>query len=297
MMATTTLRRDEGVGLALAVAAHVALVAFLVWRPVGDPVVAPPERMTVTIADEMGPQSTSPEPMAQAAPDAGPEIGEPAPEPIGEPAPEPIAEPEPPQPIAKPKPPKPQPKPAPKPIARPAPPPPRPAPRVAPAPAPKPVQTARPRPAPRPATARPAAQPPRNAGASSFADAFKRGVPGAQAKGQSQNQAAAAPSTQLMSSWASSIGSRVIRPWNVCAPDGADAEKLRIMIRFTLDRTGGVASMDDPVVSGQTDANRPQVDRYKECAVRAIRSSAPFPGLPPEYYDHWKSRRLNFRKE
>jgi outer membrane biosynthesis protein TonB len=184
-------------------------------------------------------------------------------------------------------------------MARPAPPPPRPAPRVAPAPAPKPkpVQAARPQPAPRPATARPAANPPRNAGASSFADAFKRGVPGAQAKGQSQNQAAATPSTQLMSSWASSIGSRVVRPWNVCAPDGADAEKLRIMVRFTLDRTGGVASMDDPVVSGQTDANRPQVDRYKECAIRAIRSSAPFPGLPPEYYDHWKSRRLNFRKE
>jgi hypothetical protein len=69
------------------------------------------------------------------------------------------------------------------------------------------------------------------------------------------------------------------------------------MVRFTLDRSGGIAGMDNPVVSGETDANRAQVDRYKECAVRAIRSSAPFPGLPTEYYDFWKSRRLNFRKE
>ena len=67
-MAHTALRRDEGIGLAVAAAAHVALVAVLVMRPPSAPVVVPPERMTVTLSDDVALTSTSPNPAAQALP-------------------------------------------------------------------------------------------------------------------------------------------------------------------------------------------------------------------------------------
>lgn len=303
-MATRALRRDEGVGLALAVAAHVALVAFLVWRPLGKPVLPPPERMTVTLSEEVGLTSTSPEPAARAAPDAGPEIGEPAPpEPVVRPEPsQPIARPEPPAPQPKPQPPKPQPKPAPraappKPIARPAPPPPRPAPRAAPAPrpAPKPAQARpqpRPQPAPRPAQSRPTASPPRNAGASSFADAFKSGVPGAQASGQSRNPPAQAIGPAVRSSLAGAISRQLKPKW--AAPQGADAELLVTILSWNLNRDGTLAGRPTVVrQEGITDANRPQANRHAEQAIRAVQLAAPF-DLPEEYYDAWK-RVASFR--
>lgn len=303
-MATRALRRDEGVGLALAVAAHVALVAFLVWRPLGKPVLPPPERMTVTLSEEVGLTSTSPEPAARAAPDAGPEIGEPAPpEPVVRPEPsQPIARPEPPAPQPKPQPPKPQPKPAPraappKPIARPAPPPPRPAPPAAPAPrpAPKPAQARpqlRPQPAPRPAQSRPTASPPRNAGASSFADAFKSGVPGAQASGQSRNPPAQAIGPAVRSSLAGAISRQLKPKW--AAPQGADAELLVTILSWNLNRDGTLAGRPTVVrQEGITDANRPQANRHAEQAIRAVQLAAPF-DLPEEYYDAWK-RVASFR--
>lgn len=303
-MATRALRRDEGVGLALAVAAHVALVAFLVWRPLGKPVLPPPERMTVTLSEEVGLTSTSPEPAARAAPDAGPEIGEPAPpEPVVRPEPsQPIARPEPPAPQPKPQPPKPQPKPAPraappKPIARPAPPPPPPAPRAAPAPrpAPKPAQARpqpRPQPAPRPAQSRPTASPPRNAGASSFADAFKSGVPGAQASGQSRNPPAQAIGPAVRSSLAGAISRQLKPKW--AAPQGADAELLVTILSWNLNRDGTLAGRPTVVrQEGITDANRPQANRHAEQAIRAVQLAAPF-DLPEEYYDAWK-RVASFR--
>ena len=39
--------------------------------------------------------------------------------------------------------------------------------------------------------------------------------------------------------------------------------------------------------TGQTDSNRPQVERHQEQAIRAVRLAAPFK-LPGEYYDAWK---------
>lgn len=322
-MATTTLRRDEGVGLALAVAAHVALVAVLVWRPLGKPVLPPPERMTVTISDEAGLTSTSPEPAAQAAPDAGPEIGEPAP-----PPPEPIAKPEPPQPVARPEPPKPQPpkpqlpkpqpakaeppKPQPRPVTRAAPPPPpkpvarpaqpRPAPPravskpAAPAPAPKAAPRpapARPQPAARPAApARPQAAPPRSAGASSFADAFKAGVPGAQKSGPAANPPAQAIGPAVRSSLAGAISRQLKPKW--AAPQGADAELLVTILSWSLNRDGTLAGRPTVVrQEGITDANRPQASRHAEQAIRAVQLAAPF-DLPEEYYDAWK-RVASFR--
>ena len=43
------LRKEEGLGLGIAIAAHAALVAVLLLRPHSAPVVQPPERIEVTI--------------------------------------------------------------------------------------------------------------------------------------------------------------------------------------------------------------------------------------------------------
>lgn len=102
----------------MAAAAHGALVALMVLSPPRTSVTLPAERITVTLSKEIGLTSTSPEPMAAAAPDEAPEPDEP-------PAPEPEDLPSPPKPL-----PKPAAKPSPRPVAAPSP---RPAP-VRPAP-------------------------------------------------------------------------------------------------------------------------------------------------------------------
>lgn len=239
-----------------------ALVAhglLFAWLAMQRPAPAPPppERMTVTLSEDLAAVSTSPEPLADPAPDLGPVLGETPPEP------EPVATPEP--------------RPSPKAQAK--------------APAPKPT------PPPKQAPKQPAKQSAKKGGASEFDSAFSPGTPGGAGKQQTKNAPAAAPSAQQQSSWSSSIGAKVRRPWETCAVGGLDAEQLRVSVRFTLDRFGGVSTLDEPVVTGITDGNRPQVSRFKECAVRAIRAAAPFDNLPPEFYDHWKSRKLNFRKQ
>jgi outer membrane biosynthesis protein TonB len=151
------MRKDEGIGLAVAVVLHLGVLAAILYSPAANNVVQPPQRIEVTISDEVAKTSTARE-LGEAAPDKGPEQGEPAPaaapeepaepapapkaepEPAPEPAPKPIAKPRPPEPAAKPKPvPKPVPKAPPKPAPKPAPPVPKPAPKPAPKPVPRPA--------------------------------------------------------------------------------------------------------------------------------------------------------------
>ncbi len=258
------LRREESLGLALAVLGHGALVAWLLLHRPAAQLPPPPARMEVMISNESAAISTSPEPQAVPAPDKGPVVGE-APPP---PAPEPL------------------------PVAKPEVVPPRPAP--VPAPAPKaPAKPAQAKPAAaRPlAPARPSAKP----GASDFDRNFAAGIPTA-ANGKSKNPPAAAASAQQKSSWTSLIGSKVRGPWNACSVQGLEVQSLRAAVHFMLSADGSVASIDEPVISGITPANRAQVRPFRDCAVRAIKLAAPFSGLPPEFYNDWKSRNLTFRK-
>lgn len=155
-MASTGLRKDEGIGLGVAIALHAAVLAALLFSPRKNDVVKPPQRIEVTISDEVAMTSTSPDPNSQAAPDKSPELGEPAPEaaPVPEAAPAPAPEPAPvakpePRPEPKPEPPKPQPKPQPVP---------RPVPKAPPRPVEKPAPRPTAKPAPKPA-AKPAEKP------------------------------------------------------------------------------------------------------------------------------------------
>ncbi len=134
-------------------------------------------------------------------------------------------------------------------------------------------------------------------GASSFDKAFGPGIPVGKASGKDKSPAAATASPQQVASWTSLIGSKVRSPWNSCPVNGLDVGKLRAVVRFTLDKSGRIMAIEEPVISGVTDANRAQVRPFRDCAVRAIKLAAPFSGLPPEFYDSWKQRKLNFTKQ
>lgn len=263
-MAVADLRSEERIGLILAVMAHAGLLALLVLHPPNPPTIPPPERMTVTLSDNVGLTSTSPEPQAKAAPDMAPLIGEvPEPEPAAQPLPQPV------------------PIPTPQPRVVPAPEPkPKPIPRAV--PSPKPVAKPSAAPAPRVSQNPPVKKP----GASRIGSDFLPGVPGAQASGASRNPPAAAIGPAVQSALAGAI-SRQLKPrW--AAPQGAEAEKLVTILAWSLNRDGSLAGTPRVVrQEGITDANRPQAPRHAEQAVRAVQLAAPF-DLPEQYYDAWK---------
>ncbi len=267
---------EERIGLTLAIAAHAALLAFIVWRPPMASTVPPPERIAVTLSDQVGLTSTSPEPDAAAAPDMAPVLGETTAE-----VPEPVEQAEPVEPVAPP-----PPKPVPQAAVQP-----KPVPRVTPQPRPAPVAVSRPKPQPdiigELARRAPAQRMiPRPAGGSRIGNDFLKGVPGAQASGTSQNPPAAAIGPAVQSSLAGAI-SRQLRPhW--AAPQGADAEKLVTLVRFRLGKDGSLIGTPEVVgQSGVTPANEAQKRLHAEQAIRAVRLAAPF-DLPDEYYSAWQ---------
>lgn len=294
-MASIGLRREEGIGLAVAVALHVAVLAALLIRPPHHAVVTPPQRIEVTISDEVSTTSTSPEPRSEAAPDSGPQLGQTAPEPVPvpqiEPAPAPLL-----------------PQPRPRVLKQPQP---RPMPRPAPAPKPIPKAVQRPQPATR-APSKPApahrssaidaivgkpsrptaaassskgATVPKKSGSTSFADAFKTGVPGAKSE-SGKGTPAAQMGPQVRSALSAAITRQLKPHWN--PPDGADADQLVTILSFNLNQDGSLAGKPQVVRQlGITPANSAQASRHAEQAIRAVQLASPF-NLPPEYYDAWK---------
>ena len=248
------LSREEKVGLGVAVAAHLGLVAWLALDPLGKDVGSPPERMTVSFADEIAPAATSPEPLAQAAPDVAPELGE-AP---SEPEPRPIVTPE----------------------SRPA---------------PKAAATPQPRLAPKPPPQAARRRPDTPAGASRLGSDFLKGVAGGEVPGRSQNPPAARAGPQVAASLRQAVARQLKPHW--LAPQGAEADQLVTILRFSLNRDGSLAGrptvVDQP---GVTAANRAQQARHAEQAVRAVQLAAPF-DLPEEYYAQWKTVTSRFDRK
>jgi outer membrane biosynthesis protein TonB len=301
----TALTKEEGWGLAISVAGHAALLAVLLLRPAADNVVVPPERVEVTISEDVGLKSMSPDPAARAAPDEAPDIGEaaPAPEPVPlppPPAPRVIEPPRPPapRPVAKPLPKKPEPRKIEAKKPEPRKPPPRPS-------SPKPsaidrIARASPVTA-KPATKTPSAKtapskattPPKEPGGTRFTDAFRQGTPGATSPAGT-GAPAATIGPQQISALNAAIGRQLKPHWRGKAPEGAEAELLVTKVRFRLNRDGSLAGEPQVVAtSGQTEANQPQVARHQEQAVRAVRLAAPF-DLPEALYDGWKVVTTNF---
>lgn len=300
------LSKQEGAGLAIAALAHAGLLGFLMLSPPGKTVKPPPQRMEVTFSEEIADQSTSPDPMAEAAPDVAPELGEPEPEPVAQPQPLP----EPPKPVPAPPQPKPvpaPPKPAPRPQPQPKPVPPKPAP-----PKPAPPRPVPPKPAParatpaKPAPAKPVAKPapaattpksgsgdtsPRRrpdapTGGSRIGSDFLKGIPGSTKPGTAKAAPAATIGPEVRSSLAGAI-SRQIKPhW--AAPQGVDADKLVTILAWDLNPDGSLAGRPRVVdQQGITPANEAQAKRHAEQAIRAVQLAAPF-DLPDTYYSGWK---------
>lgn len=273
-MATAVLRKEEGFGLVLAIAAHAGLVAWLVLRPPMPEPLPVPETMTVTLSDEASLTSTAPEPAAQPSPDTAPEIGEappPPPEPVVRVEPEPVRKVEP-EPVRKV-----EPKLVPKAT-------PRPVPKAT----PRPATSQRASPAPRQSAApsRPQQPPPKRAGGSRLGDDFLKGVPNAAATGTSSVVPASQIGASVRSSLAAAI-SRELKPrW--AAPQGPEAEKLVTILAWELNDDGSLAGAPRVIrQEGITEVNRPQAQRHAEQAIRAVRLAAPF-DLPPQYYNAWK---------
>ncbi|MDP3907743.1 hypothetical protein [Novosphingobium sp.] len=284
-MVRSALNREESLGLAIALAAHVALGVLLALRPPSAPTIPPPERMTVTLSEDVGLTSTAPS-VADPAPDEAPELGQAAPEPAPQPAPPPPR----PEPMVQPKPePKIQPKPA---LTKP-----RPAPTVAARPLPQPTTKAAPKTtnapkaAPKGATSTArapttAATQPARAGGSRIGDDFLKGVSGASGKQATAAPPAAAVGPAVRSALAGAISRQLKPKW--AAPQGVDAELLVTVLSWDLNPDGTLAGSPRVVrQDGITDANRAQAPRHAEQAMRAVRLAAPF-NLPPEFYPAWK---------
>ena len=254
-MAATALRREESLGLALALVGHAVVIVSLIWPRAPAPIVLP-ERMTVTISEDVGLSAAAPQ-QAAPAPDAGPVQGEAPPPPEAKVAQQP---------------------PAPAPVPAPQ----RAAPVQAVKPPPRSAPAAPSRPAP-PAVPRP--------GASAFDSAFKTGIP--QAKPGGTAAAAAAPITGAVRNSLAGAVARQIKPkWH--GPSGLDIDKLVTTVEWDLNPDGSLAGAPRIVSqSGITDANRAQADRHKEQALKAVRTAAPF-GLPAQYYIAWKRLRFTF---
>ena len=276
---------EERIGLGVALAAHIALFGWLALDQPGRDMVPPPERMTVSFAEEVAPQSTAPEPMVEAAPEVAPTRGEAA----SEFEPLPVARPEP---VVQPRPlprviPTPQPRPVPK--AAPTRTPPKAAPTAK--PTAKPVAKA----APKTADERTRRRPDAPKGASRVGNDFLKGLPGGQAAGAATTPPAARAGPQVAASLSQAIARQLKPRW--VAPQGAEADQLVTIVRFDLNRDGSLAGRPQVVSqNGVTDANSAQKGRHAEQAIRAVQLAAPFE-LPIQFYESWKTVTSRFDRK
>jgi outer membrane biosynthesis protein TonB len=277
MAGSAHLTREDRLGLGIAVAAHVALAALFVFNDDTPANFDIPERMTVSLANEVSLESTAPDPSAEPAASIAPEIAEepspPVPEPVEqvierevEPAPPP-----PPRPRATQRP-EPRPSPAPSPRATQ-----RPEPRSSPSPAPRASASPRARPTPAPSPAR------QRAGGSRIGADFLEGR--SDTDGNRGSPAAAFGATEAAA--LNSAISRQLKPhWS--SPSGVDADQLVTIVRFRLNRDGSLAGSPSCISqSGVTASNEPQKELHCDRAIRAVRLASPF-DLPDQFYDKWQ---------
>ena len=261
-MAASGIRREERTGLIAAVALHLLVLAGLVFQALQEPPpIIKPERMVVSLAEDVGLESTAPDPVPESAAAIAPTLSDaPAPTPeILEAPSEPVVE-----------------RPTPKvnsPVPAPAP---KPQPRRE-----KPRETAKPQPKPKAAE---------KGGGSRIGNDFLAG-----AGDSTRTTETRTPAAQIGAQAQASIGqavSRQIKPhWS--PPNGPEVEKIITFVRFRLNEDGTLNGR--PTIVRQTginDTNRAQAGRHGEQAIKAVQLAAPF-DLPPQYYEAWKTITAN----
>jgi outer membrane biosynthesis protein TonB len=254
--------RTEATGVGVAVVGHGALlialtVGIAAW---GDPP-PPSDPIEVSFVDEVGLVSAAPQPTRQ-PPEQGmaPETG-----PIEDSAPAPLQQPVPPLPEP-----------------RPAPPLPRAAPKLAEPAEPREraqVQPSRQRPAPSQ----------RNAGSgertrrSLLGPDLLKGV-GRDPSPSRTRQAPASVSGEARASINAAIR-RALLPCERQPLPSPDAGAIKVDVRVTLDRNGGLAGAEVVRVRNAEPNLRIYEQRMRDLALAIVRQCTPIRGLPPEYYD------------
>ena len=237
MASLAHLSREERIGLGIAAVAHVALVAALVWQVRDQPTALPiPERMDVSLADEVSLESTAPDPSAEPQASIAPVLS-PEPEPVVEPVP--VRE-----------------------IVREQP---RPTPRRTVAPRPTPRATEQPRPRPTPT---------RPAGGTRLGDDFLQGVGGSERTNDRGSPAAtfgAAEAASLNSAISRQIKPHWSSPQGVDVEKLVTLVRFRLNEDGSLSGRPSCVSQ-----TGETPSNAAQKDLHCERAIRAVQLAAPF---------------------
>lgn len=301
MTSALAMDRTERISIGIALAGHILLFGLLSYQfGWSDPLPFRNPPMAVDIIAESAPVSTAPV-ISDEAPAA--RLGDPDADEA--PAPPPA----PPQVREQPRP-EPRPEPVTRPRAQPQPTPNRPD-RAARVPAPSPQRPAvPPRPTPErsvPSTPQRAAQPPaptapparqaRDNRPSGALDGIAAGVArDAQRNARATTPPAVQTAAEIRADIRVSINNEVRGPWNACRVTGIDVDQLKTTIVFRLTQAGGLDRLVSVNTSGVNDSNRPQVDRFEECARRAIQLAAPFANLPAEHYSYWQTYTLDFEK-
>ncbi|MEP3050815.1 MAG: energy transducer TonB [Erythrobacter sp.] len=255
---TGNFRREERLGLLVAFILHVLVLAAMLFQPVRDEVLPIPERMTVSLAAEVGLESTAPAPVVEAQAAIAPTLSdELAPAIEDSPAEAQTQS-------------RPQPQPTTPPRAN----------QPTRSPAPAPTQTPRPRPSPTASAA------PTQGGGSRIGSNF---LPGSGSSATSNDTRI--PASEIGRSAQASLRSaitRQLRPhWT--APQGVDVEQLVTVLSFRLNPDGTLAGRPRVVrQTGINASNRPQAPVHAERAIRAVQLAAPF-DLPDQYYNGWKT--------
>jgi len=268
-MGETALRNDEKVGLAAAVVLHGALVAVLLMQTVRREVSVFPERMTVSLATEVGLEAAAPEIVSESRASTAPTLSD-------EPAPAPAP--------AKPEP-----------AARPVPTPQKPKPAVQTAtkqPAPTRDRSRPDRTAPKQATTTPAKTPPKSGGGTAFDEAFRNGAGSSNTTNETRAPAAKFGATEA-ADLRSAISRQIKKNWS--APNGVDAELLVSVVSWKLNSDGTLKSRPTcrTTPSSITESNRPQAALHCERAIRAVQLAAPFK-LPEQFYSRWDDLEWQF---
>jgi protein TonB len=261
MVALANLSREERIGLLIAGTAHVALAMVLMLQNNSRTPIAPPQRITVSLAEEVALDTASPDPLADPAAALSPVLA-------------PVPEPE----VLE------QPEPKPTPRVRPTP-----TPTASRRPTPTPTASRRPTPTAS-ASRRPTPTPtPTRAGGGRVSEESMRGLTdGTGERGSPGDRPSA---TQQASIDAAII--RQLKPhWS--PPSGVDVDRLVTVVRFRLNRDGTLNGAPEVLTTtGQTASNRAQVTRHQEQAIRAVRLAAPF-NLPERFYSGWSVVTSNF---
>lgn len=277
-MERTGINREERTGLIVAVVLHLALFALLLVQGLFPaPTIDPPQRMTVSLAEEVGMEATAPDPVTESRASTAPTLEiNPAPAPAQElPVPPQVSRPVPPQ-VQSPLPP---PSARSNTQARRRPDPPRTESRS---------QSSESR-APQRSQGQP--QSSQRSGGSRLSDNFLDGAGSSTTTAETRT-----PASQIGASTKASLFqaiSRQLRPhWQ--PPSGPDVDKIVTKVRFRLNPDGSLSGAPSVVEQrGVNDTNRAQAGRHGEQAIRAVQLAAPF-DMPEEYYEAWKLITVDF---